>query len=219
MIEPVLSLRGVTVGYGRRLVFEDVAVDVLPGQGLGVLGRAGAGKTTLLRAAVGLLAPTRGDIRIGRTRAIEGPSRVKVAYFAGDATVPGAARAIAWGRMGTGDDIVTDRRPIRALSRGTRQLLGLRTVLGRLGLRLIVLDEPWEGLDADGARWLHDTVEAKRDQGAALVVSSQRLQELLPLCDAYLVLEHGRGRVLRAVDLAPSGTPTQEALEAALASS
>jgi ABC-2 type transport system ATP-binding protein len=207
MTGAVLRLSGVHVRYGAQCVLGGVDLDVYAGQAVGVVGRDGSGKTTLLRVAVGLVRPEYGDVR-SRIPAAAVGGRLDVAYFAGDATLPGAARAVSWGRMGTGDDVVSDRRPLRALSRGSRQLLGLRTVLGRQRLDLVVLDEPWEGLDADGVRWLNETLEHKRDKGAALVLSSQRLADLTPICDVYVVLHRGRGTAIRAVDLAPSGRPT-----------
>ncbi len=148
----MLSVRDISVRYGRRLVFERVSFDVAAGQSLGVIGANGAGKTTLLRAVVGAVTPRVGDIRINGLTPRDALQRTGVAYFAGEATLPGFVRASAWGTLGNGDVVTPDRRPIRALSRGTRQLLGLRTVLGRHPLGLVVLDEPWEGLDPDAAR-------------------------------------------------------------------
>ena len=216
MTEPLLAARALTACYGVRTVFEDVSFTVAEGQSLGILGRAGAGKSTLLRMLVGLRRPAVGEVRIGGRRAVDGLRFTPTAYFAGDATLPGSARATSWGRLGTGGIVLPDRRPVRALSRGTRQLLGLRTVLGRQPLRLIVLDEPWEGLDEDSRRWLHATLELKRDRGAAVVVSSQRVTDLTGLCDAYVILDEGRARSLRALDLSSSGVPTPEALAAAI---
>jgi ABC-2 type transport system ATP-binding protein len=203
-----VAVRDLGVQYGRRLVFQNVSFDLAAGQSLGVIGANGAGKTTLLRTLVGVLTPSAGEIRIDGLTPRDAVRRTGVAYFAGEATLPGSVRASAWGSLGNGDLVTPDRRPIRALSRGTRQLLGLRTVLGRHPLGLIVLDEPWEGLDADGARWLTTTLEAKRDRGAAVVLSSHRLHDLAGLCDAYLcLLPHG-AVLLKAHDIASAGPVT-----------
>ena len=204
----VLSVRTLSVQYGRRRVFDDVSFDIGAGQSLGVIGANGAGKTTLLRTLVGCLRPRAGDVRINGLAPRDALKRIGVAYFAGDATLPGFVRASAWGTLGTGESVITDRRPMRALSRGTRQLLGLRTVLGRHPLGLIVLDEPWEGLDADGSRWLTATLEAKRDRGATVVLSSHRLHDLAGFCDAYLFLTTHRVAVLRAPEIARAGPVT-----------
>jgi len=104
--------------------------------------------------------------------------------------------------------VIPERRRIRALSRGTRQLLGLRTVLGRHPLALIVLDEPWEALDAAGAKWLSDILERKRDGGAAIVLSSHRLHDLAGVCDAYLFLLSNQAALIKAHEIAPVGPVT-----------
>jgi ABC-2 type transport system ATP-binding protein len=87
-------------------------------------------------------------------------------------------------------------------------MLGLRTVLGRHPIGLLVLDEPWEGLDPDAARWLTTTIETKRDRGAAVVLSSHRLHDLAGLCDEYLFLLSPRPSVLKAHEIAPVGPVT-----------
>jgi ABC-2 type transport system ATP-binding protein len=204
----VLSVRGLTVQYGRRRVLDDVSFEIGAGQALGVIGANGAGKSTLLRTLVGCIAPQGGEVRVNGLRPRDALRSIGVAYFAGDSTLPGFVRASVWGTLGTGESVLTDRRPMRALSRGTRQLLGLRTVLGRHPLGLVVLDEPWEGLDADAARWLNATLEAKRDRGAAVVLSSHRLHDLAGFCDAYLFLITHRVAVLRAPEIARVGPVT-----------
>jgi len=203
-----VSVRGLEVLYGRRLVFQSVTFDLVAGQSLGVIGANGAGKTTLLRSIVGCLTPRAGDIRINGLLPRDALARTGVAYFAGEMTLPGFVRAAAWGSLGNGDPITADRRPLRALSRGSRQMLGLRAVLGRQPLGLIVLDEPWEGLDPDAARWLTAILETKRDRGAAVVLSSHRLHDLAGLCDHYLFLLPQRAVLLKAHEVADVGPVT-----------
>ena len=207
-----VSVRDLAVQYGRRLVFQDITFDIGAGQSLGVIGPNGSGKTTLLRTLAGCLVPKSGDIRIAGLTPRDALARTGVAYFAGDATLPGSVRASRWGSLGNGDVVTPDRRPIRALSRGTRQLLGLRTVLGRQPLGLIVLDEPWEALDPDAARWLSTTLETKRDRGAALILSSHRLHDLAGFCDSYLFLLPHQARLVHAHDISPTSPVTAEQL-------
>jgi ABC-type multidrug transport system ATPase subunit len=212
MIDVVLSARQLAVHRARRLVAHAVSFELRAGQALGVVGANGSGKTTLLRTLVGFVSPGSGEVRIDGRMPPEALRRAPTAYFAGEATLPGFVRASAWGSLGTGDVVMTDRRRIRALSRSTRQLLGLRTALGRHPLRLIVLDEPWEGLDPDATRWLSATLEAKRDRGAAVVLSSHRLHDLAGVCDKYLFLTGAVPTMMRAHDIARSGLVSAEQL-------
>lgn len=216
MIDVVLSVRQLSAHRSRRLVAQAVTFDLRAGQVLGVVGANGSGKTTLLRTLVGFLAPAAGEVRVDGRIPPAALRAAPTAYFAGEATLPGFVRAAAWGNLGTGEVVMTDRRRIRALSRSTRQLLGLRTALGRHPLRLIVLDEPWEGLDPDATRWLSATLEAKRDRGAAVVLSSHRLHDLAGVCDKYLLLTGGVPTLVRAHDIARSGLVSPEQLIDAL---
>jgi ABC-2 type transport system ATP-binding protein len=208
MSDVILSVRDLVAGYGRREVFRSVTFQLPAGQSLGVIGPSGAGKTTLLRMLVGLLTPRGGEVRISGLAPRDALVRSPIAYFAGDATLPGSVRAAAWASLAVADLVIPERRRIRTLSRGTRQLLGLRTVLGRHPLDLIVLDEPWEGLDVDGARWLSSTIEVKRDRGAAVVLSSHRLHDLAGVCDAYLCLLPHNAVLMKAHEISPVGPVT-----------
>lgn len=205
---PVLVVKGLAARYGRRDVFHSVSFDLAPGRALGVLGPNGAGKTTLLRVLSGLLTPSEGVVWIHGATPRVAVGRTPVAYFGGEATLPGAVRASAWSTLTSAEVIVHEPRPIRMLSRGTRQLLGLRTVLARHPLALILLDEPWEALDPDGARWLSATLEAKRDRGAAVVVASHYLQDLAGVCDDYLFLVGSQPTLLKAHEIAAVGPVT-----------
>lgn len=204
----VLSVRELAARYGRHEVFHDVSFQLSAGRSLGVVGPSGAGKTTLLRLLAGLLRPCGGEVRINGLAPRDALVRTGIAYFAGDASLPGSVRARDWGALGNGEQITAEPRQIRTLSRGTRQWLGLRTVLGRQYVGLIVLDEPWEGLDPDGARWLSATIEARRDRGAAVVLSSHRLDDLAGVCDAYLFLLNRQARLMKAHDITSVGPVT-----------
>ena len=208
MTPAMLAVRDLSATFGHREVFHGLSVHVDAGQSLGVIGPNGAGKTTLLRMLVGLMKPHGGEVRIHGAPPRQALMWTPVAYFAGDVTLPGAVRASAWGTLGTGAVITPERRRIRALSRGSRQLLGLRTALGRHPLGLIVLDEPWEALDPDTTRWLTTTLEIKRDRGAAVVLASDRLQDLAGLCDSYLFLVGGQPTLLKAQEITSVGPVT-----------
>ena len=209
--EFTISARRVAARYGHREVFHDVSFDLRSGQAVGVVGENGAGKTTLLRALVGLIRPAQGEIRIAGLPPEDALRRIPTAYFAGEATLPGRVRASAWdGIRGMG--LVTEHRRLRTLSRGARQFAGLQTALAPASLGLIVLDEPWEGLDPDGARWLSRLLTSKRDRGCAVVVSSHRLHDLAGICDAYLFVVNHRTTYVRAFELSPVGPVTAAVL-------
>jgi ABC-type multidrug transport system ATPase subunit len=211
-VKPVLVARNLAARYGRREVFHDVSFQLTPGRSLGVLGPNGAGKTTLLRVIAGFIRPFEGEVRINGLEARDAPSRTPIAYFAGEGTLPGSARAASWSALAGGGVLTGDTRRIRALSRGTRQLLGLRTVLARHPLSLILLDEPWESLDLDAARWLSTTLESKRDKGAAVVLTSHYFQDLAGVCDAYLFLVGSPPTLLQAHEISPAGPVTAPVL-------
>ncbi len=204
----LISAGDISARYGRREVFQELSFDLSANESLGVLGPNGAGKTTLLRMIAGLLSPSRGELLVKGMPPRAALSRINAAYFAGDFTLPGSVRACEWGSLATGDAITPERRRIRQLSRGTRQLLGLRTVLSRPHLDLVVLDEPWEALDADASKWLSRTIEAKRDRGAAVVLASHDLHDLAGVCDAYLFLVNRRGTLWKAHELSAAGPVT-----------
>jgi len=208
MSEVVLSVGDMSLCYGRREVVYGLTFEVRANQVLGIIGPNGSGKTTVLRAIAGLISPSEGHVRVRDMSPRRAVARFNVAYFAGDFTLPGSVRARHWGSLATGNPITPEPRQIRTLSRGTRQLLGLRTVLSRPHLALVVLDEPWEGLDVDGARWLSRTIESKRDRGAAVVLASHDPSDLAGACDLYLFLVNRRGTLFKAHELSSTGPVT-----------
>jgi ABC-type multidrug transport system ATPase subunit len=161
---------------------------------------------------IGCVTPVAGDVRIAGFPPRDALVRTGIAYFAGGATLPPDVRATTWGTLGNGDTVLPERRRIRALSQGLKQLLGLRTAVSRHPLQLIVLDEPWEGLDSESSRWLNATLESKRDRGAAVVVSSHRLHDLAGFCDEYLFLMPHEAKLMKAYEIARVGPVTPSLL-------
>jgi ABC-type multidrug transport system ATPase subunit len=208
----ILSLHDVAKGYDDRRVLSGVTFSVAAGEAVGVIGPNGAGKTTLLRIAMGLVRPDRGWIRLDGESVHSALPRLPVAYFAGESTIPPAVRVRSWRNLFHDADERGENRPFAVLSRGTRQLLGLRTVFSVSGLRLIVLDEPWEGLDPDASRWLSEAMRARRDAGTGILLSSHRLHELASVCDRYLFLNRGIATPVSARAVAPGGLMSGDAL-------
>lgn len=214
---PLVSAIGLSKSYGRRSVLRDVNVEARRGEVLGFVGPNGAGKTTLLRLLVGLLKPDAGAVYLDREQVPRALGRIRVAYFAGGSTLPPTVRAGRWRQLFHGADAAPESRPIGQLSRGTRQLLGLRALVesGSGGPDLIVFDEPWEGLDPDASRWLTQSIRCSRDRGAAVLVSSHRLHELGEVCDRCAFLMDGSLKAVEVGELPSGGALSGAALLAA----
>jgi ABC-2 type transport system ATP-binding protein len=180
--------RSVSKRFGRHLALDDTTLTVMSGETLGLVGTNGAGKTTLLRILVGLVRPTTGEVvRIPPG----GPGAIR--YFGGEHTLPPNVRGRDWLALWSAPAArsATLRR-LGVLSRGTRQRLGLEAVLGADDFSLLLLDEPWEGLDPDASRWLADALVHHRDRGAGILVSSHRIHDLAAVCDRCEFLVRGR---------------------------
>jgi len=185
-----LELVAVTKKFACVQVLTQVWLQVRAGESVGLVGVNGAGKTTMLRIAAGLVLPDSGSVR----RADEGPA---VRYFGGEMTLPRGVQGRRWAAL---FDVAShDRRRLGALSRGSRQLYGLRVLLAGQA-DLIILDEPWEGLDPSGAAWLTETLQRYREGGAAILVSSHRLHDLVAACSRFVLLEGGRCRAITERD-------------------
>ena len=209
----VLEVRQVSKAYGRREVLRRVDFTLGPGEVVGLIGANGSGKTTFLRALLGFVRVDAGRIGWVGTGGGRPPDRAD--HFGGAHTLPPHVSARKWVQLvSRGETPCEDRRPFRALSRGSRQLLGLRAVLGRSALVAVLLDEPWESLDPDGARWLTETLRRRRSEGCALLVSSHRLHDLAGVCDRYAFLREGGLVVRTAADVAPGPVRGDDLLRA-----
>jgi ABC-2 type transport system ATP-binding protein len=193
-----LELAAVTKAFGRHQVLNQTWLQARAGEAVGLIGANGAGKTTLLRIAAGLVRPDGGSVRWCGVRDDQ-PARIR--YYGGEVTLPPSISGRRWASLfGVSVD---DRRPVGHLSRGSRQLLGLRVALAGEGADLLLLDEPWEGLDPEGSAWLTETVRRWRAGGAALLISSHRLYDLHSVCTRFLLLESGRCQAVADRELRP----------------
>jgi ABC-2 type transport system ATP-binding protein len=201
---------GLTKRFGETVAVERLSFSVAGGRVVGFLGPNGAGKTTTMRALLGLVRPTGGSATIeGRYYAeLEYPAQTVGALLDGDDLHPGRsgrnhlrvlARAAGVSRARVDELLelvdVADRRA-GGYSMGMRQRLGLAAAL--LGdPRVLVLDEPANGLDPQGMRWLRDFLRSLAGEGRAILVSSHVLAEISQIADEVLVINHGRS-VLQA---------------------
>jgi ABC-2 type transport system ATP-binding protein len=204
----VIEVRGLTKRFGQVLAVEAVSFDVERGTVTGFLGSNGAGKTTTLRMLLGLVRPDAGTATInGRPyRDTEEPLHKVGAVLEASSFHPGRTarnHLRVQAMVGQADpsriddvlDLVeltgaADRR-IGGFSLGMRQRLGLATAL-LTDPELLILDEPANGLDPEGVRWLRDLLRGLAADGATVLVSSHMLAEVAQTVDAVVILDHGR---------------------------
>jgi ABC-2 type transport system ATP-binding protein len=207
-----VSLNGIAKQYDGKRVLSGVTFSAGRGEALGVIGPNGAGKTTLLRIVMGLLREDAGWVRLDGEPVASALARLRAAYFAGESTLPPGVSARTWRSLFHDADDRGETRPFRLLSRGTRQLIGLKTMFSVSGIGLFVLDEPWEGLDPDASRWLTEAMRARRDAGVTILVSSHRLHDLAGVCDRYVFLDHGFATIVTGEAVARNGVVTGDGL-------
>jgi ABC-2 type transport system ATP-binding protein len=204
----LIEVSHLTKRYGSVLAVDDLSFRAEPGRITGFLGPNGAGKTTTLRTLVALLHPTSGDARVlGRHYAeLEEPARTVGAILEANAFHPGRTGrnhlrtiARAGGIADTRVDEVLElvdltaaaRRRARGYSLGMKQRLSLAGAL--LGdPEVLVLDEPANGLDPQGIRWLRDLLRSLAQNGRTVLVSSHVLTEMAQLADDVVIIAKGR---------------------------
>jgi ABC-2 type transport system ATP-binding protein len=206
----VLELDDLHLRFGDTVALDGVSFAVEPGQVVGFLGRNGAGKTTAMRVVLGLLAPDRGTTR-WEGLPLDADQRRRFGYMPEErglyprmsvleqlehfAVIHGRARrdaradALAWSqRLGLGDR-AGDRA--ETLSLGNQQRAQFAAALVHDPVAL-VLDEPFSGIDPDGADALAAVLEERRREGVAILFSSHQLELVERLCQVVAIIESGR---------------------------
>lgn len=194
--------------YGRAVAVDDVSFDVLPGRVTGFLGPNGAGKSTTMRMILGLDRPDRGTITIGGRRYDElaEPLHEIGALLEARAVHPGrsARNHLLYLARSNGipdrrvDELLglvglerVANRPVKTFSLGMGQRLGIATAL--LGdPAVLLLDEPVNGLDVEGIRWIRAMLRDLAAQGRAVLLSSHLLGEMSVTADHLVVIRKGR---------------------------
>ncbi|MFG3704300.1 ATP-binding cassette domain-containing protein [Micromonospora sp. NPDC047670] len=212
----MIELNALTRRYGRTTAVDDLTLTVRPGHVTGFLGPNGAGKSTTLRMIIGLTAPTSGTVTVdgvrfaGRPRGLRHAGalldagdvhsgRSAVAHLSALARSNGTARARV-------DEVLREvglsavaRRRIGGFSLGMRQRLGIAAAL--LGDPPVLLfDEPFNGLDPEGVRWVRDLFRRLAAEGRTVFVSSHLMSEMQNCVDRLVVI--GRGRLIAEQSLA-----------------
>jgi ABC-2 type transport system ATP-binding protein len=236
----MINAEALTKRRGGRTIVSDVTFRCEPGTVTGFLGPNGAGKTTTMRMLVGLSTPDGGQARIlgGRYRDLPNPGR-RVGILL-DASAQHAGRrgrealAVSATTMGVpaqrvdallelvGLDEAAARRRVGQYSLGMRQRLGFAHAL--LGdPEVLILDEPANGLDPEGMRWMRELLRDFADRGGTVLLSSHLLAEVDAVADRMMIIGGGRiqAQGTRAELLTESGTIVEAGdlvgLDAALA--
>ncbi len=228
----MIEFEVLTKRYGGFTAVDAVTFTAVPGRVTGFLGPNGAGKSTTMRVLVGLAEPSAGSARVIGRRFADLPNPGREVGVLLDASAQHAGRtgrevlAIAQRTMGLPAALVeemlarvsltpeeADRR-VRHYSLGMRQRLGIATAL--IGdPEVLVLDEPANGLDPAGIRWMRDLLRRFADHGGTVLLSSHLLHEIEVIADDIVVIGDGRivaqgtkqellasaGTLVRAADL------------------
>jgi ABC-2 type transport system ATP-binding protein len=236
----MIEATGLTKRFGGRTVVSDVSLRCEPGTVTGFLGPNGAGKSTTLRMLVGLAAPDGGAAAVFGAPYAELPTpgqRVGVLLDAA-AQHPGRrgreVLALTAQLLGVADarvdelltlvglDAAAGRKRVKQYSLGMRQRLGIaHALIG--GPDVLILDEPANGLDPEGMRWMRSLLRDFADRGGTVLLSSHLLREVEAVADRLIII--GGGKIVAAGTtaelLAGAGTlvaaPDAEALAGALA--
>jgi ABC-2 type transport system ATP-binding protein len=231
----MITIDSLTKRYGGYTAVDHVTFTAEPGRVTGFLGPNGAGKSTTMRVMVGLTTPTSGSVRVLGRHFADLPDPGREVGVLLDASAQHAGRTgreiltIAQRTMGLPKSRVDEMldlvslteeeagRRVRNYSLGMRQRLGIGTAL--LGHpEVLILDEPANGLDPAGIRWMRDLLRGFADTGGTVLLSSHLLHEIEVIADDIVVI--GNGRIVaggtKAELLASAGTLARAADTAAL---
>ena len=201
-------MRGLTKRFGSTTAVDDLSFSVEPGRITGFLGPNGAGKTTTLRTLLGLIRPSSGEALVTGVpyRKLGDPIRTVGAVLEASSYHPGRSGRNHLRVLATAGGIprarveevlahveLTDaaNRRVGGYSLGMRQRLSVAGAL--LGEpRLLVLDEPANGLDPEGIRWLRNFLRSFADDGGTVFISSHVLAEVAQLADEVVIIHHAK---------------------------
>ena len=204
----MIEIVGLTKQYGSRVAVDDLTVTIEPGRVTGFLGPNGSGKTTTMRCILGLARPTAGQATVlGRPyRKLSRPMRRVGALIDPRARHPGRTAYAHLLALAQSNDLPRQRvdevielvgiesvahERVRGFSLGMGQRLGIAGAL--LGdPDVLVLDEPVNGLDPEGIRWVRELLRDLADEGRTVLVSSHLMSEMEETADHLVVLGHGR---------------------------
>jgi ABC-2 type transport system ATP-binding protein len=209
-LQPSLAVAGVTHSFGDAVVLDELSFGVQPGLVTGLLGPNGAGKTTLMRVMLGIIEPLRGTVLLHGSPA-RGEDQRRWGYMPQERGLYPAMRAgeqvVYFARLHgfSRHDADTQARAVLAelgledgwndrtdhLSGGLQQRLQLATALVH-DPEVVVLDEPFAGLDPVAVDALSDSLRQRAGRGATVLFSSHQLDLVQDLCEDIVMVDHGR---------------------------
>jgi len=208
MADGQIVVSGLTKQFRRVRAVDNLSFTVEPGRVTGFLGPNGAGKTTTLRMLLGLVTPTAGDATIGGRRYSEVPDPLRVVGAGLEAAsfhkgrtgrdhlrVLCAAGGLPTARADAALEMVgltpAAKRKVKGYSLGMKQRLGIAA--GMLGdPSVLIFDEPANGLDPEGIRWMRDLLSGFAKQGRTVLVSSHLLSEVQLFADDVVIIAAGK---------------------------
>ncbi|MGO1173656.1 MAG: ABC transporter ATP-binding protein [Actinomycetaceae bacterium] len=206
----MIEAQGLTKRYGQKLAVDQVSFQVAPGTVTGFLGPNGSGKSTTMRMIVGLDHPTGGTVTVDgkRYKDLRAPLHEVGALLEAKAVHPGRSARSHLRALATThgisrrrvDEVIeltgigaVARKRVGGFSLGMGQRLGIAAAL--LGdPKVLILDEPVNGLDPEGVQWVRNLVRALADEGRTVFISSHLMSEMSLTADHLLVI--GRGRII-----------------------
>jgi ABC-2 type transport system ATP-binding protein len=222
----VITVRSLAKRYGDVVAVDDISFRLEPGTVTGFLGPNGAGKTTTLRLLLGLAEPSAGEALVfgRRYHELDSPARRVGAVLESNDFHPGRSGRDHLRVLALAAEIPEARvdevlqlvqlersagRRVKTYSLGMRQRLGLAAAL--LGdPQLLILDEPANGLDPAGVRWLRTFLRGFAEQGGTVLVASHVLAEVAQAVDQVVIIDRGRLVAAAALDELTAGGRTLE---------
>lgn len=205
----LIRVEHATKRFGKTVVLDDVSLHLEKGGIHGLIGRNGSGKTVLFKCIAGLMPLTSGKIFVRNKQIgvdVEIPARmgaiIETPGFLPGASGYGNLRLLADIRGKIGPDEIRaamelvgldpdSRKHVSAYSLGMRQRLGIAQAIMEKP-KLLLLDEPMNGLDNQGVLEMRDLFKSLRDQGATILLASHNPLDIQEMCDAVYELDNGR---------------------------
>ena len=205
----IISVKNVSLTLGKTQILKDINVDFDEGKIHGLIGRNGSGKTMLMKCICGFIKPTKGEITVDGKRVgkdidfpkdmgiiIETPGFIP--YYSGyknlkllaglNNKIGKAQVRESMKKVGLDPDL---KRHVKKYSLGMRQRLGLAQAIME-NPKILVLDEPFNGLDKDGVREMREYLLSYKEQGKTILICSHSAEDISVLCETVHEMDKGR---------------------------